>query len=1287
MLEDLSWVVRCVCCSTLVILATWLFALGSARRSAAIRHRIFWLGFAGLLIVPVAIAITAGWNPMISFSSPSNPDATVLSQTPADLSRESADPESTGSATAHVTPGMLEPAPQVVSVTPTNPSPPEPAVHESLVATSSAEQVSREIRSVPPSQDFVPKPQNVLGMVWAAGAMLLGIKLVLEWVLTRSLIRNGVPITDEPTATLLHETRSAIDRLAHRRQSRDQVLPQLLCSRATPVPIAAGILVPTIILPVGFGQWTSERLRVVLLHELTHLDRRDVLANVFARLACIIYWFNPLVWLAARRMCLERELACDDFLLCLGECAEDYANDLFEIAASVRKSLRTAQLATPMATQSHLKSRVQHLMKLDLDRRFVSPRTSSIAAVMAFATVMFLAVISPSCGIAQSGPTSKSGQTNQIGDRNASAVTLSGEFPADWFEQLNSMPKLRTLTIRNPKLHNFRIARLRELTNLTEFSVEDLSLETRLADSIAVNIAQLPRLKTVQFHRTGLTGRGLQALSRAPAAELILDGEELLTDADFKHVAGMPSLNRLVLDTTPIDVEGLQALQAASGLRRLAVLRHPAGSYQAGSQARVAAIAGFKNLEELELGDTGYSHLVPLRTARSLRLLTLRNSGANDASISLKQLTQLKRIQIDNCDIRNESFDTVKSKLAEIGIVFADVTRMSDNLLIGSSAPADEGTLLARKALEELDVGRQFPSFWIEWHHHWSKIPSMTAEPIRTVHRLKQALTAAHEKQPWQQDTTLAYAPGQFYMRNLALEGDVPRGEQTTYGDAKLAWSREGGPGNSAIHVLRKGVAEFEESLGYHLPGQLSITHQHLWWGTPTHHNFTSSPVSPQKVAYIELPAEDFADESCRVFLAPGRSERLWVSQATGRLRGSLHYIHQGYFTPFYKQDVVTKIAGRRIESQDEYSKLFSGPNAVSKELQNQLSEAWAEIEFSHAYPGTLVVLNDYREIAAGKWFPFQVTSSGWHHNPQNEGQYEFSVAESSVREVVLDRNDLESYWAEYLPKTGDKVQDQRYATAVDYLFDRDRTEDDVQALVNAQLLTFARSAIQIEKAQSPFAKMIGKPAPQLAGKDWIGERPDLTGKRYLLHFWATWCGPCKNDVPLLNSIAKDRIVIGVHPGDTALEQVSQSVKDSKMAYPTVVAARGSRDVMGYPAKMFPYCVEVDEQGNVAKHGFLNDVLGVKWRKNEVPNQTPQASGTVLAIDEKDGLAVISLGEADGVQSNQLLDVTREGKSIAQLRVVTLQKNRCVGGAVDTNEQATIKIGDKVLSFAATPGP
>ena len=48
------------------------------------------------------------------------------------------------------------------------------------------------------------------------------------------------------------------------------------------------------------------------------MKRRDCLTHVIAQLACALYWFNPLAWIAARHVRTERERACDDLVLACG---------------------------------------------------------------------------------------------------------------------------------------------------------------------------------------------------------------------------------------------------------------------------------------------------------------------------------------------------------------------------------------------------------------------------------------------------------------------------------------------------------------------------------------------------------------------------------------------------------------------------------------------------------------------------------------------------------------------------------------------------------------------------------------------------------------------------------------------------------------------------------------------------------------------------------------------------------------------------------------------------------
>jgi beta-lactamase regulating signal transducer with metallopeptidase domain len=154
-------------------------------------------------------------------------------------------------------------------------------------------------------------------------------------------------------------------------------------SATASTPMVTGLWRPLIVMPRSAADWPAERLRVVVLHEFAHIKRRDGLTQALAQIVCAAYWFNPLVWVASRRLRVERERACDDFVLAAGTKGSDYAGHLLEIARAMR-ARRLSPLGASgvaMAHRSQLEGRLMAI--LDPAVRRSSAFTTQVASVTA----------------------------------------------------------------------------------------------------------------------------------------------------------------------------------------------------------------------------------------------------------------------------------------------------------------------------------------------------------------------------------------------------------------------------------------------------------------------------------------------------------------------------------------------------------------------------------------------------------------------------------------------------------------------------------------------------------------------------------------------------------------------------------------------------------------------------------------------------------------------------------------------------------------------------------------
>jgi HEAT repeat protein len=172
--------------------------------------------------------------------------------------------------------------------------------------------------------------------------------------------------------------------------------PRLLRSEDAKMPFACGLLTPTIVLPAECDSWSLDRRRAVLLHELAHVRRHDLVGHTLGRLACAVYWFHPLVWTAAKQLRSESERACDDLALSCGARATDYAEHLLDIVTSVRRDA-TPSVALAMARRKEFEGRM--LAILDPELRHGSPSRRQSATLIGS-----LALISIVVGAAAPAP-------------------------------------------------------------------------------------------------------------------------------------------------------------------------------------------------------------------------------------------------------------------------------------------------------------------------------------------------------------------------------------------------------------------------------------------------------------------------------------------------------------------------------------------------------------------------------------------------------------------------------------------------------------------------------------------------------------------------------------------------------------------------------------------------------------------------------------------------------------------------------------------------------------------
>src|SRR5262245_20394499 len=146
-------------------------------------------------------------------------------------------------------------------------------------------------REMMPAATYLPGTLPIQPVfIWMIGIAFLLLRLIASTAAVRRMTNNTVTIIDDHWRKLILELSEAF---------RIRRPVRLLFSDQHVSPMTWGVWNPTILLPSAAAQWSEERRRLVLAHELAHVKRGDGALQIFVQIVCSVYWFNPLVWYAA----------------------------------------------------------------------------------------------------------------------------------------------------------------------------------------------------------------------------------------------------------------------------------------------------------------------------------------------------------------------------------------------------------------------------------------------------------------------------------------------------------------------------------------------------------------------------------------------------------------------------------------------------------------------------------------------------------------------------------------------------------------------------------------------------------------------------------------------------------------------------------------------------------------------------------------------------------------------------------------------------------------------------
>jgi len=223
---------------------------------------------------------------------------------------------------------------------------------------------------IPPLLALAPESPSriveVLLLVWACGFVAVVYYWVAAWLKIRAAVRQS-----EPLDVYLPIPRTSFD---------------VRATEVTLEPCVFGLVRPVLLIPATMrDRLSAEEWNAVLLHEASHIQRRDNLTGALHMVVEMVFWFYPLAWWIGKQLIKEREQACDEAVIRLMGNPEAYASGIL----SVCKFYMESRLASsPGVGGSNLRKRIEGIMANHRIEELNKPKRLLLLAAGVMAVVL-----------------------------------------------------------------------------------------------------------------------------------------------------------------------------------------------------------------------------------------------------------------------------------------------------------------------------------------------------------------------------------------------------------------------------------------------------------------------------------------------------------------------------------------------------------------------------------------------------------------------------------------------------------------------------------------------------------------------------------------------------------------------------------------------------------------------------------------------------------------------------------------------------------------------------------